>query len=48
MNLVLWILQVVLGLYEEGGGDDIVVGEDLPGGIAAISSASGSGTTEGK
>ncbi len=31
------------GVYEEGGGDDIVVGEDLPGGIAAISSDSGSG-----
>jgi hypothetical protein len=26
------------GVYEEGGGDDIVVGEDLPGGIAAIQS----------
>ncbi|HLK16971.1 MAG TPA: type II secretion system protein GspG [Fimbriimonadaceae bacterium] len=34
------------GVYEEGQGDDIVVGEDLPGGIAAISSESGSGTTE--
>ncbi len=30
------------GVYEEGGGDDIVVGEDLPGGLAAISSESGS------
>ncbi len=26
------------GIYEEGGGDDIVVGEDVPGGIAAIES----------
>ncbi len=36
------------GVYEEGGGDDIVVGEDLPGGLAAISSESESGTTESK
>ncbi len=26
------------GVYEEGGGDDIVVGQDLPNGIAAIES----------
>ncbi len=32
------------GVYEEGGGDDIVVGEDLPGGLAAISSESGTAT----
>jgi len=24
------------GIYEEGGGDDILVGDDVPGGIAAI------------
>jgi len=29
------------GVFEEGGGDDIVVGQDLPGGLAAISSESG-------
>jgi len=28
------------GVFEEGGGDDIVLGEDLPGGIATVSSAS--------
>jgi hypothetical protein len=31
------------GIFENGQGDDIVVGEDLPGGLAAISSGSGSG-----
>jgi len=36
------------GVYEEGGGDDIVVGEDLPVGIAAISSESGTATNESK
>jgi len=36
------------GVYEEGGGDDIVVGEDLPGGIAAISSESGTQASQGK
>ncbi len=29
------------GVYEEGNGDDIVVGEEVPGGGAAISSESG-------
>ncbi len=32
------------GVFENGAGDDIVVGEDLPGGIAAISSESGTAT----
>ena len=32
------------GVFENGGGDDIVVGEDLPGGLAAISSESGTAT----
>jgi len=36
------------GVFEDGQGDDIVVGGDLPGGIATISSESGSGTTEGR
>ncbi len=26
------------GVYEEGGGDDIVVGEDVPGGVASVTS----------
>ncbi len=28
------------GIYEQGQGDDIVVGEDLPGGLASLASES--------
>ncbi len=37
------------GIYEEGEGDDIVVGEDLPGGLSSIdSSATAAVTSESK